>query len=128
MQKNEKKFSLAGFLNEIHPYLENLTDNLKESTDTGKIHLPVKIIFKSSKDNGEVREIFLMSETVLFMVGNSTKNLINVIYKLLFTNYLGNMVEKIRGSDFVFDFVDRFYYGCRKVTLNRGGSCIHHSF
>ena len=58
-----KNFSLAGCLNEIHPYLKNLTDNIKESTDTGKINLPV-IIFRSSKDKGEVREMFFRNETV----------------------------------------------------------------
>ena len=34
------------------------------------------------------------------------------------------MTEKIKVSDFVFDYIQRIYNSLQKVTLNRGGLCI----
>ena len=30
----------------------------------------------------------------------------------------------MKGSEFIYDYVDRLYYNCHKVTLNCGGSYI----
>ena len=30
----------------------------------------------------------------------------------------------MRGSEFVFNYVQLFYYKCHKINLNGGGSCI----
>ena len=30
-----------------------------------------------------------------------------------------NMAEKIEGGDFIFNYLDKLYYGCHKTTLNR---------
>ena len=47
------------------------------------------------------------------MVGSETDKFIKVLYNMLLTNYQ----EKIKGSDFVFDFIDKLYYSCYKTTL-----------
>lgn len=31
------------------------------------------------------------------------------------------MVEKMRGNSFIFDYVDRLYYGCHRNKLSRKG-------
>ena len=69
-------------------------------------------------------EMFLKSEIVLFRIGESTKNLINAIFGYLFEGYQENIAEKRKGSDFVFDYVDKLYYNCHKKSLNRGGLYI----
>ena len=51
------------------------------------------------------------------MVGSETDKFIKVLYNILLTNYQENMLEKIKGSDFVFDFIDKLYYSCYKTTL-----------
>ena len=35
-----------------------------------------------------------------------------------------NNLQSIRGSEFVFDYVQLLYYKCHKINLNRGGSYI----
>lgn len=36
--------------------------------------------------------------------------------------YEDNLSEKMKGSEFIFDFVDPLYYSLYKITLNCGGS------
>ena len=38
-----------------------------------------------------------------------------------FKNVLILLEESLKGSEFVFDGVDLFYYKCHKISLNRGG-------
>ena len=101
----------------IRPYLKNLVNDLKKPTDTWKNNLSVRIIFISSKNNGEEREMFLRNENVSVMIGNFTKILINVVFRSLFTKYQENLVENINRSDFIFEYVDRLYYGCQKKNI-----------
>ena len=70
--------------------------------------------------NGEEREMFLRNENTLVRVGDSTNGLINALFRDLFAKYQENMIEKIKGSDYIFEYVDRLYYGCHKITLNGG--------
>ena len=65
--------------------------------------------------------MFLKSENVLLRVGESTKKLINAHYGDLFESYQENMTEMMKGSNFVFDYVDKLYYRCHKISLNRDG-------
>ena len=63
---------LAGYLNEVCPYLENLITDLKETINTCKIDLSIKIIFRSSKDNGPAKKMFFRSKYILVKVGDFT--------------------------------------------------------
>ena len=69
-------------------------------TDTWKFYLTVKINIVSTEDNREVGEMFLRSQNIVVMVGGTTKNLMNVIIRSLFSNSWENVVEKIKESDF----------------------------
>ena len=64
--------------------------------------------------------MFLKSENVLVGVGGFTKK-INAVFRDLFENYQESTVENMTGSDFSFGCLDRLYYGCHKITVNRGG-------
>ena len=50
----------------------------------------------------------------LFLVWDSTKK--QCFSRPIFTNYQENMAEKIRGSDSVYDYLDRLYYGSHKIA------------
>ena len=67
----------------------------------------LKIIFKSLKDNGGEREMFLKSVNIVVTGVRSTK-LIDVLYDSLFMEYQQNMIKK--GWKFVFDYIDRLYF------------------
>ena len=54
------------------------------------------------------------------MVESETNKFIKILYSLLLTNYQINMSENLKGNDSVFDYIDRLYYRCHKITLNRG--------
>lgn len=82
--------------------------------NTWKIYRKYDIIFRSSKDNGEEREMLLKSKLEIW---DSTKNLINASFRALFANYQESMVKKLKGNEFIYDFLDRFYYGCHEITL-----------
>ena len=62
----------------------------------------LKIIFKSLKDNGGEREMFLKSVNIVVTGVRSTK-LIDVLYDSLFMEYQQNMIKK--GWKFVFDYI-----------------------
>ena len=38
--------------------------------------------------------------------------------------YQNNLERKIRGNEFVFDYVHLLYYKCHRINFNRGGSYI----
>ena len=65
----------------------------------------------------------MKSERNTIMVGSLTSELIKLIYRSLLTSYQEKMVAKMESTDF-FDYVDRLYHRCHKVSLNYGGTYI----
>lgn len=58
------------------------------------------------------------------MVCSETKKMKKCPYNSVFVNYNENMSENIKSSDFAFDYTDRLYCSCHKITLSCGRSCI----
>ena len=48
------------------------------------------------------------------------------IFDSLRSTYQNNL-ELMRGSEFVFDYVQLLYYNCHEINFNRGGSYIDSS-
>lgn len=67
------------------------------------------------------------NESTLDIVGDTAENLINETFKDQFTRYQENTILEIRGNDFVFDYIDKRYFGCDKIPLNRVGSYLNSS-
>ena len=71
-------------------------------------------MFKSSKDVDEVRQKYL----------KSTNNFVNfdqndgLKFFMIHKNYQENMIEKMKGSDGLFDYIGREYYSSHKVILS----------
>ena len=98
------------FLGIIKPYLKNVTEKKREPGQW-KIQLPGKIIFKSSEDIDEYPYMYSWSDN---------KDILNLFESLL-TSYQELLKYRMKGSDFIFDYVDglSFYV---KIGLSCGGS------
>ena len=57
-------------------------------------------------------------------MGNETVEIIETRFWSLLQNYLKDLEESMRGSEFNFDSVDLLYYHLQKISLKRGGSYI----
>ena len=57
-------------------------------------------------------------------MGSETDEIIEELFKSLLQRYQKGLEESRKGSKFIFDSVDVFYYDLNKISLNIGGSCI----
>ena len=55
---------------------------------------------------------------------NDTNEVADELYESLRSRYQGNLETSMRGSDFVFDSVQRMYCKCHKVNFRHGVSYI----
>ena len=58
------------------------------------------------------------------MMSNKTDDIIEKLFESLLQNYKKDLEKSNRGSEFVWDSIDLFYYHLRKISLKRGGSYI----
>ena len=112
-----RDLSVEGYLKKIRLNKKNIINNLKETADTRKIKLAVKIMLKSLKDDRE-EKICNYGTTLL------TEDIINVIFYVLLMQYQEEMVVNMRGSEFIYDYVDKLCYGCHKIPLDKKGTCV----
>ena len=112
------------YLNLIKPYLEDLI-NEKKNKGEWKLQLTAKISFVSLKpDSDETRLMHTRSNAEEFMNGSETEEIIESLYRSLLQNYNDNPQEKMKGSDFVFNGINYFYYDFNRVSISKGGSYI----
>ena len=112
------------YLNLIKPYLEDLI-NEKKNKGEWKLQLTANISFVSLKPGSD--ETYLMytrSDPEEFMNGSETEEIIESLYRSLLQKYQDNLNEKMRGSDFVFNGINYFYYDFNRVSISKGGSYI----
>ena len=108
----------------IKPYLEDLI-NEKKNKGEWKLQLMAKISFVSLKpDSDETRLMHTRSNTAEFMNGSETEEIIESLYRSLLQNYNDNLQEKKKGSDFVFNGINYFYYDFNRVSTCKGRSYI----
>ena len=98
-----------------------MTDNHKAYGEW-KIQLVMRIIFVSSLNNSELREMHTKSNNIEIMNGAETNDAINEIFDSFLKRYPEGLETKMRGSSFTFDRVDLLEYHLHKISLNRGGS------
>ena len=97
-------------------------NNLKNS-ETWKIQLTIAKNVISSKNNDEDRVMHSKSDKIEIMINDEANEVIKELLDLLTIRYQNNL-ESLKGSEFVFDYVNLLYYKCHKISLNCGGSCI----
>ena len=64
------------------------------------------------------------SDAAEFMNGSETEEIIESLYRSLLQNYNDNLQEKMKGSDFVFNGINYFYYDFNSVSISKGRSYI----
>ena len=111
-----KTLSVEKYLNKIKPYLKYITNNFKKS-DTQKIKLRIASNFISSKDNDEERVMHSKSDNIEIMINDEADEVTKKLFKSLTKRYQNNL-EKMKGSEFVFNYVDFLYYKCHKIHPN----------
>ena len=61
------------------------------------------------------------SNNVKIMMGSETEEIIEELFKSFLQKYQEGLQESMRGSEFIIDSVDAYYYNLNKVSLSRGG-------
>ena len=116
-----KTLSVEEYLNKIRPYLKDI-NNLKKS-DTWKIQLTIANNFISSLDNDEERVMHSKSDNIEIMINDEADEVIKELFDSLKNRYQNNL-ESMKGSEFVFDYVQLLNYKCHKINPNCSGSYI----
>ena len=103
------------------PYLKEI-NNFKK-IGTWKIQLKIVSNFISSIDNDEERVMHSKSDNIEIMMNEKAGETIEELIDSHKNRYQNNL-ELMKGSDFVFDYVDLLYYKCHKTNPNCGGSYV----
>ena len=82
-----------------------MIDSKKESGEW-KIQLIMKINFISSRNFIEGRDMYSKSDNFEIMMGATTNEIIRNLFNSLLQRYQGHLQESMRGSEFVFDYVE----------------------
>ena len=118
-----RNLSLDECFNNINSYFRNIMIDL-QNYDTWKIQLTIANNFTSSED---VEEEFLMhssNHNIKLTPYNDVNEVINELFASLLSRYQENLEKSMRGSNFIFDSVQRLYCKCHKVNFKRGDSHI----
>ena len=108
-----KTVSIEEYLNKAKPYLKDIINDLKKS-DTWKNQSKIAINFISSKDNDEERVMHSKSDNIEIMINSKRDELIEELSQSLLSRYQIGLETSIKGSEFLFDFVQLLYYKCYK--------------
>ena len=98
--------------------------NDKKEHGEWKIQLVMKIIFIFSKNFIETRDMHSKSDNFEIMIGANTNEIIKNLFDSLLQRYQKDLEASMRGSDFVFDYVESLNYIFHKIDLKRSGSYI----
>ena len=63
------------------------------------------------------------SDNIEIMINDEAQEVIKELFDSLKNRYQNNL-ELMKGSEFVFDYVQLLYYKCHKINFNRGRSSI----
>ena len=119
----DKSRSITTYLNNITEHLRKLIND-KRKKGEWKFKLITKIDFTSSRNFIESRDMYSKFDQFEIMMGTNTNEIIRNIFNSLLRRYQGGLQESMRGSDFVFDYVESLNYIFHKVDLKRSGSYI----
>ena len=102
-----KALPVEEYLNKIAPYLKGIINNLKKS-DAWKIQLTIANNSIFSIDNDEQRLMHSKSGSIEIMINYEADEVIKQLSDSLKNRYQNNF-ESIKGSEFVFDYVQLLY-------------------
>ena len=82
------------------------------------------INFIFSKDCDETRTMDTKSDNKEITMGSETDEIIKKIFESYLQRYQEGLEEWIKGSEFIFDSVDVFFYHLNRISFNCGGLYI----
>ena len=121
--KMNKRTVVKECLNEIKPYLRDITIDLQNS-GTWKIQLAITIYFVSSKNVDEEHVMYSKKENTEFVTYKNVNDVVDELFEWLITRYQDALEASMRESNFIFDSVQLLYYKCHIINFKRGGSYI----
>ena len=80
--------------------------NDKRKKGEWKIQLIMKTNFISSRNFIENKDMYSESDNFQIMRGSNTNEIIRHLFNSILRRYQGGLQESIRGSEFVFDYVE----------------------
>ena len=86
-----------------------------------KIQLTIANNFISSIDNDKEYVMHSKTDYIQIMISDEADEIMTELFVLLKNRYQ-NSLESIKGSKFVFDYVQLLYFKCHKINRNCGGS------
>ena len=89
-----------------------------------KIELTIAISFFSSKDTDEEHVMHSKIDNIEIMIYNKSDEVIKELFESLLNRYQTGLDTSMKGSDFIFDWVNLFHYKCHKINLKCAGSYI----
>ena len=121
--KKDKSVSIKNYLDKIREHLRKMINDKKKSGEW-KIQLIMKINSISSKNYNDVRDMYSKSDNVEIMMSTDNIEIIEKLFDSILKRCQEGLEVSMRGSDFVFDYVESLNYIFHKIDLKRGGSFI----
>ena len=115
--------SIERYLNNIRKHLKKLIND-KRKKGEWKIQLIMKIIFNSSRNFIECRDMYSKPDNFKIMMGANISEIIRNVFNSLLRRYQVGLQESMRGSEFVFDYVESLNYIFHKIDIKRSESYI----
>ena len=84
----------------------------------------IAINLMPSKYTNEERATHSKSDNIKIMINDEADEVIKELFESLISNYQIGLEDSIKGSGFIFDYVDLLHYKCHKINPNRAGSYI----
>ena len=119
----DKKLVIYEYFDIIRLYLKDVIDNHK-ARGKWKIQLIMRIIFISFIVSNETRVMHTKRDNIKIMSGIETSDAINELLSSFIKRYQEGLETKMKGSSFVFKYIDLLEYHLHKRRLNRGSSYI----
>ena len=119
----DKTLSIKDYADKIKPYLSDII-NYHKTQGEWEIQLTIAINFVSCKDFNETRTMHSKSDNTEIMIGNEADENIEERFDFLLQKYQKGLEQSMKGSEFIFDSVDLWYYKFHKISLHGGGSYI----
>ena len=115
------RLSIDEYFDIIRPYLNDMIDNQK-SKGEWKIQLTMRIIFVSFTDANETHEMHTKSDNIAIMSGVETEDIIHELFNNFCKRYQEGLETKMKGSSYIFEYIDLLDYHLHKISLHRGSS------
>ena len=125
MSNGNNSLSFNKYLELIKPYLYDLI-NVYKAKGEWKLQLSAEISFVSQKpDSNEMRIMYTRSIPEKIIIGCETEEVAEKLIMQLLQKYQGNLQNKMKGSDFIFNGINYLYYDLNRITISKGGSYIN---